>query len=143
MDEVLVIDDGIEEINNYAFVSCENTKIVLIPKTVEKVEDFAFDGSRIEVVIFMGEYTQWRVNASVEKPMYVFCKKDSNVRHSLSLYDPQPYVYMKKVDILDNYMSPHEEKKIAEACYGLMDEKSDEDMMLRPYDWKREACEKR
>lgn len=41
-------------------MSCKNARIVVIPSTIEQIEDHAFDHSLIQVIIFEGQYTMWK-----------------------------------------------------------------------------------
>ena len=52
-------------------MSCKNARIVVIPSTIEQIEDHAFDHSLIQVIIFEGQYTMWKAMTHDNQDLYV------------------------------------------------------------------------
>ena len=51
--ESVVIPDGVEEIQKYAFYNCKNLKSVTLPDSVKYIREFAFDGDeKLETINF-------------------------------------------------------------------------------------------
>ncbi|MBS5301111.1 MAG: leucine-rich repeat protein [Clostridiaceae bacterium] len=83
-------------IYTHAFMSCKNARIVVIPSTIEQIEDHAFDHSLIQVIIFEGQYTMWKAMTHDNQDLYVYCSKDSNVVRSISPFEQNSFLHIKK-----------------------------------------------
>lgn len=77
-------------------MSCKNARIVVIPSTIEQIEDHTFDHSLIQVIIFEGQYTMWKAMTHDNQDLYVYCSKDSNVVRSISPFDKIHFYILKK-----------------------------------------------
>ena len=77
-------------------MSCKNARIVVIPSTIEQIEDHAFDHSLIQVIIFEGQYTMWKAMTHDNQDLYVYCSKDSNVVRSISPFEQNSFLHIKK-----------------------------------------------
>lgn len=44
--EIIVLPEGLESIEKYAFFNCENLKILTLPTTVKEIGEKAFDGCK-------------------------------------------------------------------------------------------------
>ena len=133
--QIITIDNDVTHINNHAFISCQNASVVIIPSNVDVVEDKAFEKSSIKVVVFEGQYTQWRVQTNDNISLYVFCRRDSNVMRSLSPYEEHSNIYMKNIDKLSEVLESKDEKRVEAVIGKYLDEISDEEMILKPYHW--------
>lgn len=134
-DEVLFLDKELERVNNRAFVSCDNLRILIVPESMEKLEYDALSGSKIDIIIFEGKHTQWEVHSHDYMHLYVFCKKDSNVKDAISPFKPQPLVHVKNITSIESFIELLDYEGLKKYCYAVMDERSDEDMVSKPYDW--------
>ena len=78
-------------------MSCKNARIVVIPSTIEQIEDHAFDHSLIQVIIFEGQYTMWKAMTHDNQDLYVYCSKDANVVRSISPFEQNSFLHIKKM----------------------------------------------
>lgn len=141
-DEFVIVDNQLTHINNRAFMSCENMKIIYIPENIEVIENDAFDETTVDIVIISGKYTKWKANTKKAKHMYIYCIEGSNVMNSVSPFEPHYYVHIKNIKRIANYLEPMNKDKIIEICYSNMNEKSDEEMIIKPYGWRKEIYQK-
>lgn len=141
-EEVYSVDLDMLRVNNRAFVSCNNLKVVHLPKNLEVIEKNAFEDSDAVIIIVEGRYTQWEVNAHNGKHIYIYANEESNVKNAVSPFKPQPLVHMKNIKAIEDLLEPMDKEKLLEFCYSHMDKKSDEEMVLKPYSWEREVHEK-
>lgn len=134
-DEILFLDKELLRINNNAFMSCKNARIVVIPSTIEQIEDHAFDHSLIQVIIFEGQYTMWKAMTHDNQDLYVYCSKDSNVVRSISPFEQNSFLHIKKNETLKELLRTKDIDQIKNYCYANMDQRTDEAMISTPYNW--------
>lgn len=132
---VIKVNKEVTHINNQAFISCYNASIVIIPSNVVVVEDKAFDQSKVNIVIFDGLYTRWKVQTHDDTSLYVFCRKDSNVMRSLSPFEEHPNIYMKNINSIEGVLGFREDEIIEKIISNKLNKTSDEEMILKPYYW--------
>lgn len=138
-EEVIVVPPEIEIINNNSFCSCKNATAIIIPKSVEKIENAAFEGTTISYIIIEGMYTQWDAHEHSKKDLYVYTVLDSNVMHSVSPFKKYSGLYMKNISYLEQCISSeYDTEKILNECKKHTDERSDEEMIVVPYSWEKE-----
>lgn len=138
-EEVIVVPSEIKIINNHAFCSCNNVSVIVVPASVERIEDDAFEGSSISYVIIEGIYTTWNVHANAEKELYVFLEKESNIMHSISPFKKYPGLFMKNISNLERYISPkYDLNGITNECRKNSNQMSDDDMVVKAYTWEKE-----
>jgi hypothetical protein len=144
-EEVILVDDKCKRINNDAFKSCHNARIIYLPESIDKIEDNAFDGSNIEILIIAGKYTQWHPHLyDGVKEIYIYAEKDSNIMRSVSPFELQSNLYLKNINDLDIVINPKIDlEKLSKICYQNMDSQSDEELIPKPYGWNKEIYEKR
>lgn len=116
-------------------MSCKNARIVVIPSTIEQIEDHAFDHSLIQVIIFEGQYTMWKAMTHDNQDLYVYCSKDSNVVRSISPFEQNSFLHIKKNEILKELLRTKDIDQIKNYCYANMDQRTDEAMISTPYNW--------
>ena len=122
-------------IYTHAFMSCKNARIVVIPSTIEQIEDHAFDHSLIQVIIFEGQYTMWKAMTHDNQDLYVYCSKDSNVVRSISPFEQNSFLHIKKNETLKELLRTKDIDQIKNYCYANMDQRTDEAMISTPYNW--------
>ena len=116
-------------------MSCKNARIVVIPSTIEQIEDHAFDHSLIQVIIFEGQYTMWKAMTHDNQDLYVYCSKDSNVVRSISPFEQNSFLHIKKNETLKELLRTKDIDQIKNYCYANMDQRTDEAMISTPYNW--------
>lgn len=116
-------------------MSCKNARIVVIPSTIEQIEDHAFDHSLIQVIIFEGQYTMWKAMTHDNQDLYVYCSKDSNVVRSISPFEQNSFLHIKKNETLKELLRTKDFDQIKNYCYANMDQRTDEAMISTPYNW--------
>ena len=138
-EEVIVVPPEIEIINNNSFCSCKNATAIIIPKSVERIENAAFEGTTISYIIIEGMYTQWDAHEHSKKDLYVYTVLDSNVMHSVSPFKKYSGLYMKNISCLEQCISSgYDTEKILNECKKHTDKRSDEEMIVVPYSWEKE-----
>ena len=138
-EKVIVVPSDIEIINNKSFCSCKNATAIIIPKSVERIENAAFEGTTISYVIIEGMYTQWDAQKHSEKDLYVYTLLDSNVMHSVSPFKKYSGLYIKNISCLEQSISlGYDIEKILNECKKHTNKRSDEEMIVMPYSWEKE-----
>lgn len=111
----------------------------VIPKSVERIENAAFEGTTISYVIIEGMYTQWDAQKHSEKDLYVYTLLDSNVMHSVSPFKKYSGLYMKNISCLEQSITLGcDIEKILNECKKHTNQRSDEEMIVMPYSWEKE-----
>lgn len=138
-EKVIVVPSDIEIINNKSFCSCKNATAIIIPKSVERIENAAFEGTTISYVIIEGMYTQWDAQKHSEKDLYVYTLLDSNVMHSVSPFKKYSGLYIKNISCLEqSILLGYDIEKILNECKKHTNQRSDEEMIVMPYSWEKE-----
>lgn len=133
--EIYSVDEDIKRIVNGAFRSCRKLKMVILHNNVEAVLPNAFEGTDVEIIIFKGQYTNWKAKQITEDvDLYVFAEQDANVM-SISPYDLPKNVYFKNIKSLEVALEKNNLSELYELCKTKMNKESDTEMIPVPYTW--------